>query len=198
MARILSFLFHPLFAPLLTSLLVFNLPIYINFKFGPIYFFYIGVIIFMNLIAAPLLVSIYLKKIGMVETLHMKNVDERKIPYFICSIFYAFTYFLLAKIDFPSSYLVLFGAASISVIILFLASLAKLKISAHLTALGGVCGMLIFISVQLGVDLSNWLIAIVLISGLVASARLSLSAHKPWEVLSGFGLGIACQLVLLV
>lgn len=197
MARFLSYLFHPLFAPLLSAVLIFNLPLYINYKYGPNYFIYVYVIIFMNLIIAPLLISIYLKKIGMIESLKMEKVEERQLPYLITAIFYAFTYYLLSKINFPPTYLILFGAAAISIILLFIFTLLKVKISAHLTALGGICGMLIILSISIAVDLSNWLILFLFISGIVGAARLQLKAHSNWEILFGFILGIGTQLVLL-
>lgn len=197
MAKLLSYLFHPLFAPLYAAILIFNLPLYINYRYGPSYFNYIYVILIMNLILAPLLVSLYLRKIGMIESLEMKKVNERQIPYLISSIFYAFTYFLLAKINLPGTYLILFGASAIAVIVLFLLSLMQVKLSAHLTGLGGICGMLIVLSVHLAVDLSNWLMLALFLSGLVAAARFSLSAHKLWELLLGFILGMACQLLLI-
>ena len=197
MAKFLSYLFHPLFSPLLAAILIFNLPLYLNYKYKQEYFLYIYVIIFMNLILAPLLISLYLKRIQLVESLQMKKIKERQIPYLITSIFYAFTYYLLSKINFPSTYLVLYGAASIAVIILFLFSLVRIKLSAHMTALGGICGMLIILSVQLAVDLSNWLIVCILISGLVGTSRLKLAAHNSIEVLFGFALGLGTQLILL-
>jgi len=197
MAKFLSYLFHPLFSPLLAAILIFNLPLYLNYKYKQEYFLYIYVIIFMNLILAPLLISFYLKRIQLVESLQMKKIKERQIPYLITSIFYAFTYYLLSKINFPSTYLVLYGAAAIAVIILFLFSLVRIKLSAHMTALGGICGMLIILSVQLAVDLSNWLIVCILISGLVGTSRLKLAAHNSIEVLFGFALGLGTQLILL-
>lgn len=197
MAKLLSYLFHPLFAPLYAAILIFNLPLYLNYRYGSTYFTYIYVIIFMNLILAPLLLAIYLKRIKMIESLQMKNVKERHIPYLITSIFYAFTYFLLAKIHLPDTYLILFGAAAISVLILFIFSLMQLKLSAHLAALGGVCGMLVVVSLHLAIDLSNWLMGLLLISGLVGAARMKLAAHTLWELLFGFMLGLGCQLLLI-
>ena len=197
MAKFLSYLFHPLFAPLLAAILIFNLPLYINYKYGSDYFLYVYVIISMNLIIAPLLISNYLKKIGMIESLKMEKVKERQLPYLITAIFYAFTYYLLSKINFPSTYLVLFGAAAISIIVLFLFSLIGFKLSAHLTAMGGICGMLIILSYQVAVDLSNWLILFLFLSGLIGTARLKLNAHNSWEILFGFLIGIGTQMILL-
>lgn len=197
MAKLLSYLFHPLFAPLYAAILIFNLPLYLNYKYGPSYFFYIYIIIIMNLIAAPLLISLYLKKVKMIESLQMPKIQERQIPFLISAIFYAFTYYLLSRINFPEAYLVLFGASALAVILLFLLSLLRIKASAHLTALGGICGMLVVVSVLLAVDLSNWLIFLLFITGIVGAARLSLSAHTIWEVFLGFVIGFGCQLMLL-
>lgn len=196
-AHLISFIFHPLFAPIFSLSLILNLPFYLNYKFSEDFFLYIYVIILMNLIVAPLLISLYLKRIKLIKSLFIDDVQERVIPYLIYSIFYAFTYFLLSKVGFPILYLQIFGAAGVAIAVLFVFSLFKLKVSAHLAGIGGICGMLIVLSLQLTMDLSSWLMLFIFISGVVGAARLKLSVHTLWEVVGGFVLGIGSQMILL-
>jgi len=196
MGKLISTLFHPLFAPVYSLALITNLPLYINFKYGDDYFLYVYFLFFVNLVIAPLFVSLYLKRVKMIDSLEMRTVKERILPYVAYLIFYTFTYFLLNKLDFPRVYLLLYLMAGIAVAVLVVFAFLKWKVSAHLTAMGGLCGMLIILSSYFTVDLSTWLMTAVLASGLVGSARLQMKAHSFTELIVGFVLGLGGQLSL--
>ena len=51
---------------------------------------------------------------------------------------------------------------------------------------------------QIQMDMSVALIAIILLSGIVAYARLKLNAHTPSQVYSGFVLGFFIELGLML
>jgi hypothetical protein len=151
----------------------------------------------LNLVLAPLFISLYLKKQKIIKSLEMKEVKERSLPYLITILFYIFTYFLLSKISFPSFYLSLFKAATIAILLLFISSLFKMKFSAHLAALGGFLGMLFLANLYFKVD-TNLLIAITfIVTGVVATARLVLNAHGFKELFFGFLIGFFSQLSLI-
>lgn len=194
MGKLISLLFHPLFAPIYSLAMITSLPLYINFKYGDDYFLYIYFLFFVNLVLAPLFVSLYLKKVKMINSLEMRAVKERVIPYAAYLIFYAFTYFLLHKLNFPEVYLLLYLMAGTAVALLLVFTLIKWKVSAHLTAMGGICGMLVVLSTYFAVDLSTWLMTAVLASGLVGAARLQMKAHTSMDLLFGFSLGLGSQL----
>lgn len=194
-AKVIAHLFHPIYAPLVSIYLLFQLPIYINYKYTDSYFIYVYVLFFLNLVLAPLLISIYLKRKNYIQSLEMQDVSERTLPYLVSSIFYTLTYFLLLNIQFPVFYLMIFQWATITVLMLFILSLFKQKISAHMAAWGGICGMLIAVSWVLKIDTTNLLILFVLISGIVGFSRLKLSAHSAVEVAGGFALGLGIQLL---
>lgn len=198
LARLLSYVFHPLFAALISIFLLFQLPVYLNYKFSPVYHYYVYAALFLNLVVAPLLISLYFKRKKLIDSLEMKSIRERRLPYLISALFYLFTYFLLQKINFPELYLAIFKAATLVVCLLLAFAQFDWKVSAHLSGLGGICGMLIVAAIELRVDTTPLLIAFVLISGLVAGSRLFLKAHSPLEVISGFLLGLGMQLSILL
>jgi hypothetical protein len=67
-----------------------------------------------------------------------------------------------------------------------------------MVGLGGLMGMIMFISFYLKVDLSFYLILTILITGVTGSARLLLKAHTPAEVYSGFLMGFAGVLATMI
>ncbi len=197
-ASFISYLLHPIFMPLLSVVILFNLPNYINLRFGPAYFNAVYLCVAFNLIVIPLSMSHYLKKQGMISSLKMEKVEERVLPYMVSAIFYGITYFLFYNIQFPALYLSIFLAASCSVAILLIFALFKEKVSAHLTGIGGICGLLIVVNQVLGIDTIPLLTVFILLAGLLAAARLKLNAHSAFEVAAGFTLGLSTQLLILL
>ncbi len=197
-AQFISVLFHPLWVPLIGLYFLFKLPIFINYRLNEEYLNFVYIIFTLNLVLAPLFISLYLKKQKIIKSLEMKEVKERSLPYLITILFYIFTYFLLSKISFPSFYLSLFKAATVAILLLFIFSLLKMKFSAHLAALGGFLGMLFLVNLYFKID-TNLLIAITLFfSGVVATARLILNAHGFKELFFGFLIGFLSQLSLII
>lgn len=196
-SRFLSYLFHPIFAPLLSVFILFQLPVYLNYKYSEAFHHYIYLLFLLNLIIAPLLISLYFKKKGIIGSLEMPNVKERVIPYLVSGLFYGFTYYLLANINFPALYLEVFRSCCLAITILLVLSIVNFKASAHMTGAGGICGMLIVIAFFLELDITLLLIVFVLISGLLASSRYALRAHSFTELLIGFLIGFGSQLIIL-
>ncbi len=197
-AQFLSYLFHPIFAPLVSVFILFQLPIYLNYKYPSAYFTAVYACIFFNLIIIPLSLSYYLKKQGMIQSLEMQSANERVYPYGLTLVLYCITYFLFSQIRFPSFYQAILLGAALSLLILFLFSLANYKISAHMTGLGGIGGMLLVTNQFYQVNTIDLLCLLLLISSLVASARLYLNRHTLGEVFLGFLNGFLCQMVLLL
>lgn len=197
-AKLISYLLHPLFAPLVSVFLLFHLPIYLNYKYTSQFFNYIYGLFFLNLIAIPLLINVYLKYKKIISSIQLHQVSERTIPYFITAFFYLLTYYLLAEINFPSFYLSTFLAAGLTIVGLMLLTFLNYKSSAHLAGLGGICGLLITSAIQFSIDTSNLLIIFILFAGFAGFARLALQAHRPNELVSGFCLGLGLQFISLL
>lgn len=190
-ARILSYLFHPIFAPLISVYLLFQLPLLINFRLSDFFKAYVYLAMAINLVVAPLLLLLYFKKVGIIKSLEMKSLRERRKPYLMLLIFYLFTLALLYFIHFPTVYVKLFLGASTVIAVLYLFSYLEYKASAHLSGLGGICGMLFVISLLYPIDLTAQLIFFILLSGIIGSARLALKAHSFDELVVGFLIGFS-------
>ncbi len=195
-AKILSYLFHPIFAPLYSVAVLFSFPIYVNYKLPQQFINFIYSVVLLNLVISPILVSIYLKRKGIIKSLEMKTTKERVIPYLVSAILYCVTFFLFRQIQMPALYLKFFLGAFFAIVVLLIGAILSQKISAHLAALGGVCGMLYSVSIVTFTETLPWLLLAIIVSGLVASARLILKSHSSIELVSGFLLGFGIQLIL--
>jgi len=195
-AKIVSYLFHPIFAPLYSVALLFSLPIYLNYKLPQQFINFTYSVVLLNLVVSPILVSLYLKRKGFIESLEMKTTKERVIPYLVSAILYAVTFFLFRQVQMPPLYLKFFLGAFFAIVILLIATFFSQKISAHLAGLGGICGILYSISVITFTETLPWLMLAIIVSGFVASARVILKSHSGVELISGFFLGFGIQLIL--
>lgn len=77
----------------------------------------------------------------------------------------------------------------------FLLLLMNYKISLHMLGLGCLLMFLICLSIHFEINITIALSGIVLITGLVATARLYLRAHSRMEVLIGLFIGTISQLL---
>jgi hypothetical protein len=194
-AIVLSYLFHPIFIPLYASLFL----VYIH----PSYFsgFSNGnkirtiLIIIQNAVFYPLFCIALLKGVGFIQSIFLRTQKDRIIPYIACGIFFFWVFLVFQRQPdypriLPSFLLGVFLASSIALI-----ANIYFKISMHAIGLGGLLGLFIVIAQQ-NTMLMTWpLAAALLITGMVSSARLIVSDHKPGEIYAGLFLGIIAQFI---
>ncbi len=147
----------------------------------------------------PSLTIFYLYKAGMVESLELKTLPERRLPYYATALIYAFFSYFFAKKLQPLSEIspgIAWILGSITLTILLVALISqKWQISAHGTGVGGLIGALAGIMIKTGSpQLQLPLMAAILMAGWVISARLHLNAHTPPQAYSGLGLGLVVSI----
>jgi membrane-associated phospholipid phosphatase len=79
--------------------------------------------------------------------------------------------------------------ASVLVIVALLLISFKWKISNHMAATGSVAGAFFALSFRKGLNPVYSLLIIILVSGLIGTARLVLKKHTIWEIIAGYALG---------
>ncbi|MCF2500428.1 hypothetical protein [Dyadobacter chenhuakuii] len=196
-ALILSVVFHPLIlttylfallfiiTPDLVGVSAFDLP-----ALGSLL-----LLLFLNTFIAPALVVYYFQKMGIISTMHVDDLAERRLPYLACIIIYGIATYLFGWKLQPIAELaphiaIILGAATISLLIVTVVSLFW-KISAHATGIGGSLGMLTGLLIRHDeAQLLIPLIFTVLIAGWLLSARLHLNAHTPAQILVGVICGV--------
>jgi hypothetical protein len=188
LALIISYIFHPIFFPLLGVYILFQTPTYINFAIPNEYKVKLYILLSFITIVSPISTLIILKKIKLVKDKHLSIAQERIYPYITTLFYYVFAIYLLQKAEVPPVILYYLLGATIAVFFDFILNF-KFKISAHATAVGGLLAMLLVVSLRWRIDLSFYIILAFLIAGIVSSARLMLQAHNLNEVLLGFLVG---------
>ena len=71
------------------------------------------------------------------------------------------------------------------------------KISTHTAAIGGVAGGLVVYSIAFSFNPIWWLAFVILLAGMVGTARMILRQHTLAQVVAGFLVGVVCALFII-
>lgn len=196
-ARGISALFNPLIIPTLGIFILFQLNTYVSFSVTMEARRFIMVMVFVNTALAPVIAILVLKRLGYIKDLFLYDSRERILPLLFSAIMFFMTYYLLRQLTLPSLiYFYLMGASLLALLTLLISFVWKISI--HMVSLGGLTGLLIVTSILLQVDVSRLIIAVFLVSGITAAARIHLRAHVPLQIYAGYLLGLGVMLLLFV
>lgn len=198
-ANVISYISHPLFLPVLVTVLLVNaMPEYFvlfkqesaRFPFDKLF-----IRVLFSTLFLPLFVVALSKALGFITSFHLRSQKDRIIPYIACTTFYFWTYFAFKRQAVaPPFFNAFFLGVFIAVVIGMVAN-TYVKISMHTIGWGGVVGFLLMLMIGMNMNISLALMVAFLITGIVGTARLVLGAHTPAEIYSGFILGIISQLI---
>jgi hypothetical protein len=159
--------------------------------------------LFLNTFMLPALMVYYLHRAGYIKDMTLTNLKDRRLPYFGTAIIYGFaTYFFGYKLtiiaEMAPQIAHILGSIMLSILLVAIISLWW-QISAHGVGIGGVLGAVVGVALVQGQDAMLYpLIILLILTGLVASARLRLNAHTPLQVLLGWLLGLLVSGVAVV
>ena len=193
-AKIISVLFHPLFVPIyFVWFLLFIHPLAF-IGFSSVQKFQTLVIVGINLTIFPLVSVLLLKALGFIESIYLKTQKDRIIPYIACGIFFFWAFTVFKEQTKYPIVLVVF------ILGIFLASSAALlaniyfKVSMHAIGMGGLLGIFAVLLYNNNLSMAWPLALVLIISGMVCTARLLLNTHTPKDIYVGLLIGISCQI----
>ena len=195
MARLLSYVFHPVFVPVyFIAFLLFEHPTQYQ-GFSDLQKLVILVQALLMFTFFPLVTVGLLKALGFIRSVHMHERKDRIIPLVASGIWYFWIWYVWRHIPDQSSVAIQFalGVWISSVVALMLNT--RMKISLHAMALGGVLALMVSLSLREDLYYGVWLSLTILVTGAVSSARLLVSDHRPSEVYWGLLAGAATVLV---
>ena len=122
------------------------------------------------------------KKITSIE---LSVREERPLPLVINLVSYSVCFLIFRYIQFPSIMVNFLAAVVLSAAFSMFISLSY-KISLHMVAWGTLAGVILAFSLRVGNDLHLLLSIILLITGVIASARLWLQEHDFQQIISAW------------
>lgn len=191
--KIISYIFHPIFIPIAGTLAYFGLTPYspLEIQSGNI------LPIFILTVIIPIICFLILKNIGVINSIFLPNIHERKYPLYI-SI--ALLLMVLLRVI-PQNYtaelyyyfLGLIGASAGVLMLLFF----NFKSSIHMMAMGSFLMYLVNLSIHFEKNIVLAISFFTIATGLVATSRIYLKAHTKPELIIGLLLGIISQFLTI-
>ncbi|MGB1284752.1 MAG: hypothetical protein ACPG44_09875 [Polaribacter sp.] len=191
--KFISVILHPIVVPTLGVLLYFIL---IPNRMGSNQKLAILGLVFVVTYLVPLFVLIILKVFELIKSYKLHSIKERKIPICLMIVLYYLLGNTLSRITMIRDLGTLFYATSFGLVIIYLLFIFKTKTSLHLFSLGISVGFFMLLSTRYLISFLPIILILILISGLLASARLYLKAHTPKEVYLGFLLGVISPFII--
>ncbi len=162
-ARLLTIIFHPLFIPFYMLMILLNVNILFAIMIPVKAKLILSGLVFLTTVLFPLLIVFLLFKLKMIKSFYLESREERIYPLLTLAIFYYFTYYILKSfpISFIFSYYML-GSTFLTILALIISFYRK--ISLHMIGIGGMLGLLMGLSLNLGLDMT-WFIVTAIILG---------------------------------
>ena len=189
-----SYLFHPIFIPLLGTVFYVLLD-------GRYFVPFVYLILFLQIIIITFLLPIaffyLLKTFGKIESVMLSDISQRKIPLLIqIMLFVILIEKSITSERFPSLYFFFVGGL-ITTIFTFLLLFVKVKASIHMIGISSLTVFIIGLSIHNQINTIPLVAFFMIMNGVVASSRLVMEAHSKKELLIGFLCGVIPQIVLL-
>lgn len=192
--KALSLVLHPVFLPLVGAgvyLCVLPLPLLTAQKY------FIFLVVVGATLVLPLITLFLLKKLGYVKSNQAETIEERKIPVVIMIANYIFLASVLQEVWQLRELVILSYATATCLLVTNILFYFKTKVSLHMIGIAGLLGFTIAYGVNY--TFPNFTIAfLVVLVGLLATARLQLKAHNFKEIILGTSLGVLLPIVMNV
>jgi hypothetical protein len=202
LARIISFVFHPL---LMATYLFGVFAICYPLGFDPLndeatYWRFVLNLFFLTFMVPALVIGVF-KSIGSIDSVMMKSRRERVLPFIvIASVYIAVTIMVhqMIRVNINDNLLRFLLVIDALVIVSTIVTLF-FKVSVHSIAAWGFIGVMFYLNLIMdnGAVLYPTLISI-LLAGIIMSARLKLNVHTSREVSIGAGIGLVTSVIGMI
>lgn len=195
-ALALSVICHPVFINALSLAALFFLYPALRFGIHPALKLFYWSVVFVSTAVLPMAWVGLSRLMGRISSIMLHDRDDRTVPYMLTAGLYLLDFYLAGQWGAAPLFRIYLLACSSIVVSVLLINLYT-KISIHAASMGALTGILFSSANQNLYDMRWPIMAVLLMSGLVMTARLKLDAHKPFQLYLGFVLGIGLMYIYL-
>jgi len=191
-SHFISYLLHPLFIPIGGTIAYFL----ITPKYTPLEIQSASILpIFVLTVIIPVVAFLILKNLGLVQTISLDTVKERKYPLYIhASILLLILYNVIPNNYVSELYFYFTGLLGATLACILLLTF-NFKTSLHTVGVSGLLMYLINLSIHFEINLIMAISVFILFTGSIITARLYLKAHTITELIIGLFIGLLSQLL---
>ena len=200
-AKIISYIFHPVFVPVMVVwFFVFVHPnLFVGIpddqKFRVVAMAAVSFTFF------PLVTVLLLRGLKFIDTIYLHTQRDRVIPFIACMIWYFWIWYVWNNFgktdsgnDMPRLVVQFAFAAFLSTILGVMVNI-RMKVSLHAISAGIALTLFAIMALTPGINLNFWFAIVLLLTGIICTARFIVSDHTPQEVYGGLALGAASMLI---
>ncbi len=193
-ARVVSMLFTPFYLPLvgMVALFIFSYMALLPWSYK---IFMLLTVYLFTILMPSVFIHVYRRYQGW-STTELGHKERRIVPYIISIVCYFGCFFLMEYHNTPRVMSIILVAALMIQMICALVNVWW-KISTHTAAIGGVTGALLAYSQGFSFNPLWWLCIILILAGMVGTARMILRQHSLSQVVVGFFVGLVCAFVII-
>lgn len=192
----ISWVFHPVIFPFLTTLILFFSGTSLQY-YNPEWRNKILLLIALGTMLLPLCFFPVIYYRRLFRQTPGETGSERFMILLFSTLSYYFTFHFTRSLPLPAVLQAVLLGAAITVFLLMVTSIF-FRISLHTAGAGGLIGILLALSLRLGLDLNIVLLGTILLAGIIGFARLSLQEHKPSEIYLGYFAGFLVNFMVVM
>ncbi len=191
--RSVSYVFHPLLTPITGTVLYFMVAPYstLEVQSGNI------LPIFILTVIIPIIFFLILKNLGVISSIFLPTVQERKYPLYINCILLLMILYKVIPNNYVHELFYFFTGLLLATVAALLLLFLKFKTSMHLLGMGSLLMFIIGLSIHFEINITLAISVFTVLTGLVTTSRLYMKAHSRVELLIGFVVGFCSQLIVL-
>ena len=194
-ARFFSWLFHPVFIPVLVVWFMLYRHPYLFAGFSNLDKNKVLIQAFVMFTFFPVITVILLKALKFINSFQLNTQKDRIIPLVACGIWYFWIWYVWRNLpDYPKASVQLTLAVWISASLALLANII-MKVSLHAISVGLMLCFMILLAFSGGLHYGVYLSIALLITGITCTARLIVSDHTTAEIYGGLALGAVSMLI---
>ncbi|MGZ8549180.1 MAG: hypothetical protein ACXWV2_00900 [Chitinophagaceae bacterium] len=194
-AKVISYIFHPLFVPVYIAWFLISVQPYLFASFTPAEKLITMLRFFIMYSFFPLVTVLLAKGLGFLDSVYLKTQKERIIPYIACGVYYFWMCYVLRNQPQFSKEVVQLSMAIFIASSLGLLANIIMKVSMHAMSMGILLAFMSLLSFTQAGSYTVYLSVAFLIAGLVCTARFIVSDHTQKEIYTGLLVGGASQLI---
>ncbi len=194
-ARMLSLLFTPFYLPIVGMIALFTFS-YLSLLPWQYKLHVIVSTYFFTILLPTVLIRAYRRYHGW-SLYHLGKREKRMIPYIISILSYLACYHTMKWLHFPHFMSSIIVAALFVQIVCALLN-NWLKVSTHMAAIGGMTGGVAAFSFIFGFNAIWWLSTLIIIAGVLGTARMLLRLHTLSEICTGFIVGFFTTFITVI
>ncbi len=194
-AKIISYIFHPVFVPLYIVWFMVYIHPYLFAGFSNLDKTRTVMMAALMFTFFPVVTVLLLKALKFINTFHLTTQKDRIIPLVACGIWYFWIWYVWRNLpDYPKPAIQLALAIWISASLGLMANII-MKVSLHAISMGVMLTFILLLAFSQQLNFGIYITVALLIAGLVCSSRFIVSDHFPKEVYGGLAVGSVSMLI---